>query len=274
VATQTAITSIFTTLISDLASIKADSDNSNTNTALAKANLATVGLTTAQGLLLDASTAAGGITTANTTITGTIIPALTAAVAPLSPTGTGTGSVNAALDAIAEHEDAFLSANCSANLVTVPILTRDANGFYAAPSVGLRLSLQDYLDARKAVTQTVSVVSGEGALVYAILTIQVGVLQGFSEAVVRLAVLTALDGLLKNRVFGADLYRSDITDTVLGVAGAAVVNPVIVGYYTAADPTTQTTKLDGFGNLVVEESEVVTKGTVTVTTVPYLGTTL
>jgi uncharacterized phage protein gp47/JayE len=153
--------------------------------------------------------------------------------------------------------------------VTVPILTLDSSGFYVGPSLGLRISLQSYLEARKAVTQTVEVVSGVDLLVYAVLRVQVAVRSGYSEAVVRLAATAALDTLLKGRKFGVSLYRSDIVDAVLAVDGVAYVNPVIEGHYTAQNPTVVAGKLDSFGNLLVSENEVVTKGTVDVTTVSF-----
>jgi hypothetical protein len=64
------------------------------------------------------------------------------------------------------------------------------------------------------------------------------------------------------------LYRSDITDTVLAVEGVSYVNPSIDGYLDPDNPSiTLTTKLDSYGNLIIDLSEVVTKFTVTVTTV-------
>jgi hypothetical protein len=203
-----------------------------------------------------------------TTIDTTLSSAIVAAVQPLTTSGAATGTVNVDLQAISDHVGAILSSNCSANLVTVPILTNDADGFYAAPSVGLKNSLQSYLNERKGVTQTVSVTSGARAIVKAKVTLKVGVLQGFSENVVRTAVLSAMDGLLKGREFGVSLYVSDITNTVLPVAGVSYVNVTIDGYLDPLDPAvTLTAKIDAFGNLIIDTSEVISKAVVTVTTV-------
>ena len=267
-ATRTSVLSIFAATSADVSGMQTDTD-----TALADANTArtavdAIGLNVASNLLLDIATGTTAAQAAVTVISGTISPALTAAVVPLATTGTATDTVNLALSEIAAHVDALLSANCSANLVTVPILTKDADGFYAAPTLGLKQSLQGYLDARKAVTQTVQVTSGERALVRTVLSVEVGVKAGYSENVVRLAAESALDGLLKGRAFGVSLYRSAITDTVLAVAGTSYVNPTIDGYLDPDDPTTVlTANLDSFGNLIVAASEVVTKGSFTVTTV-------
>lgn len=266
--TKASLLSIFAALSgSDLPTMRSDTDAAIGDLESAIDQVTLIGTTTATGYLLQLDTARGDIDAASTVISGTIAPAITAAVLPLSPTGTGTGTINDALDAIEAHVDAILSADCKANLVTVPILTKDANGFYVAPSLGLRTSLETYLNDRKAVTQTIQVVSGESALIYAVLTLQVAVQAGYSENVVRLAVETAIDGILKNRAFGSSLYRSEITETALAVAGVSYVNPTINGYTTATNTALQTDKLDGYGNLVITDSEVVSKDAVTVTTV-------
>jgi hypothetical protein len=237
-------------------------------------DLLAVGLipTTPDSILLSQTNAVVASDAAVLDIDTVVSPAITIAVFPFEPGGIGVGTINGTLDEIDEHVDAILSANCSANLVTVPILTRDASGFYVAPSLGLKQSLQTYLDARKAVTQTVQVTSGERSLIYAILDVQIGVRPGFSEQIARLAVESVLDNLLKNRLFGSSLYRSEITDGALTVAGVVFVNPAITGYLTADSPIIPlTTKLDTFGNLIILDSEVVTKDSFVVTSVLYTG---
>lgn len=266
--TKASLLSTFSALSSsDLSTMRSDTDNAIDDLTSAMDQVTLIGTTTATGYLYLLDTANTAIDAASTTVSGTIAPAITLAIEPISPTGTGTGTINAALDAIEAHVDAILSADCKANLVTVPVLTKDANGFYVAPSLGLRTSLEAYLNDRKAVTQTVQVVSGESAIIYAVLTLQVAVKAGYAENVVRLAVETAIDGILKGRLFGASLYRSEITDTCLAVAGVSYVNPTIDGYTTAGSAVVQTAKLDAYGNLVIANSEVVSKNSVTVTTV-------
>lgn len=173
-------------------------------------------------------------------------------------------SMNSYAAAILDHVDKMLAADCRTNLVSVPILTRDAAGFYTAPSAGLVAALQIFLDARKEVTQTVSVTSGSAFLVPAVISARVGVRQGFSAAVIGTAVSTAIDGVLRNREFGDDLYESDLEAAVRGVAGVAFSNVSINGY--SIGGSTYLDKLDASGNLVVEDREVITKGSVTVTT--------
>ena len=199
------------------------------------------------------------------------------AVLVLDTTGTVTVSVGADLKDIFDHVDALLAADCNSNLVSVPILTRNAAGFYAGPSLGLQQSLQAYLDARKEVTQTVKVTSGENYLRRPVIALRVGVKLGYSESVVRAAAETVVDGVLRDRDFGASLYVSDLDCEVRdNVDGVGFVNVTISGW-NDTNGVLQTSELDADGNLVILSSEVVTKETratlpsVTVTTEIVLG---
>ncbi len=174
--------------------------------------------------------------------------------------------VDEALVGINDHVDKLLAADCKANLVTVPVLARDAGGFYAAPSISLISSLQDFLDVRKEVTQTVEVVSGEDFLIPAVLFLRVGVRTGFSESVTSTEVATAVDGLLRDRRFGVSLFLSDACDIVLLIDAVSFVNVTIQGHTDPVTDTLSTLRLDTDGNLIIEASEVITKGTVTIAT--------
>lgn len=181
------------------------------------------------------------------------------AVETLDTSGDVTVSVGTELDNIFNHVDALLAADCSANLVSVPILTKNAAGFYAAPTLGLQQALQAYLDARKEVTQSVKVTSGEDKLRRPVINLRVGVALGYSESVVSAGVQTAVDGLLRDRLFGESLYVSDLdTEVRDNVAGVVFVNPVIAGW-NDANEVLQTEGLDGDGNLIIQASEVITK---------------
>ena len=184
-----------------------------------------------------------------------------------SLTGNAAADIANALRDIEDHVDQILAADCQANLVSVPILVRDAAGFYTIPSLALIDSLQVYLDERKEVTQTVRVVGGGDFLLFPVITARVGVLQGFSLEQTRTAVETAIDGVLRDRDFGVDLFKSDLTTAILSIEGVSFTNVAITGFTTLADTATQTDLLDADGNLIVEPSHVITKlpGSVTVT---------
>ncbi len=204
------------------------------------------------------------------TAVGTLTPALTGLRLNLDTISEvledEVATVGEAVAGINAHVDAILAADCKANLVTVPILARDAGGFYAAPSSSLIQALQAFLEARKEVTQTVVVTSGSNFLVRAIVSVRVGIRLGVSAQVAKTAAETAIDGVLRNRTFGSSLYVSKIVDAVLAVEGVVFSNVVIDGHFDIDGTTVLGTKLDASGNLIVPSSEVVTKGRVTVGT--------
>jgi hypothetical protein len=176
-----------------------------------------------------------------------------------------TALVEQALADINAHVDLILSADCQANLVTVPILARDAGGFYAAPSSSLIQALQAYLVARKEVTQTVIVTSGANFLISAVVTVRVGIRLGVSAQVTKTAVETAVDGVLRGRSFAAKLYVSDFND-LSDIDGVIFANVTINGNLATDGVTVLTTKLDFNGNLIISSNEIITKGLITVTT--------
>lgn len=191
-----------------------------------------------------------------------------------SSSGDNAEDIAVALQEVFDHVDSMLAADCQANLVSVPILVRDAAGFYVAPSLGLIDALQAYLDERKEPTQTVSVVSGASFLRYPWLTLRVGVLKGYSLDKARAGVEAAVDGLLRGRPFGLSLYVSDIWDVVRQVPGVSFANIEILGHTTATDSVIDNGKLDVDGNLIIDVGEVLTKtpGSVSISTELVLRT--
>ena len=173
-----------------------------------------------------------------------------------------TNDVDNALAAINEHVDQFLATDCSANLVTVPILALDNEGLYAAPAIGLVRSLQSFLDARKEVTQTVQVTSGVEFLIPAALTLRIGIFPGFSESLVTATATSVLNGILRGRAFGDSLYISDLLCDIKDLSGVSFANIVIDGFI--KNSLTDASKLDEDGNLIIEDNEVITKGSITI----------
>ena len=162
------------------------------------------------------------------------------------------------LGLISNHVNSILSADCQANLVSVPILAVDASGFYSAPSIGLIHSLQAYLDGIKEVTQTVVVSSGVDFLIPAVITIRIGVDVGTSLNVTQATAQTEVNGLLMARPFGLSLFLSDLIEPLDQISGVHFVNATIVGYRPVGNPSILTDLLDSNGNLIVSSNQVVT----------------
>jgi hypothetical protein len=222
--------------------------------AVARIGVGTPGATTQLGLLNTAASnvvAQAAIASAKLTAMNTLIVEAYTTVAD-------------ATAAIADHFTRIYSGDCNTNVVTVPILARDAGGFYAAPSIGLVHSLQNYLDARKEVTQTVIVTSGADYLLPAKMTVRVGVRDGYVLTVVQTSVIAAIDGLLRDRKFKQSLYVSDVEDAAQTVPGVQFVNVTILGHLDRDGTTVLATKLDVSGNLIAQEQDIITKGSVTV----------
>jgi hypothetical protein len=201
-----------------------------------------------------------GIATDSTTIRTTMTTLLADSVAIED----NFDSLIAQVDA---HVDSFLSADCKANLIDVPVLTLDSDGFYVAPTQGLLTSLQRFLDAKKEVTQVIKVVGADYLLVRPTIVSNVGVIQGYSESSIRSQVEAAFLGVLKARAFGAPLNLSELygpTSPASGsIEGVSFINISI---------TEPSGNLDSGGNLDVELFEVVTRGTLTITSEIDAGT--
>lgn len=171
-------------------------------------------------------------------------------------------AVETELGKIRDHVDALLSQDCKANLVTVPILSRDLGGFLAAPSNGLIQSLQRFLDERKEVTQTVAVTSGEDFLVPVVISLNIGVFPQFSEAVARTDTLGVVEGIIRDQRFGQSLFESEICCEVKKLEAVAHVNVDIKG--NLENGVLVTSRLDGKGNMLVGLNEIITKGEITI----------
>ncbi len=176
--------------------------------------------------------------------------------------------------AINAHVDAILSADCRANLVSVPILSLDASGFYAAPSIGLINSLQAYLDGIKEVTQNVVVASGVGFLVPAVIQLRIGVDTGTSLPVTAATATSIVDGICKGRAFGVNLYVSDLIQQLYTISGIRFVNVTILGYRPVGSPSVLSDKIDAQGNLIIQPNEVITlsQSDFVVNTEVFMGT--
>jgi len=165
-------------------------------------------------------------------------------------------------DEVATHVDSFLSNECKSNLIEVPVLTLDSEGFYVVPTNGLQKSLQAYLDGAKEVTQVVKVTGVSSLLVAADISVLVGVLTGYNEATVRSQVEAAILNVLRKRAFGNKLRLSELYAPVapeldnVPIEGVEYVNIEITG---------PIDHLDVDGGLAVSEYEVVTRGTIAVT---------
>jgi hypothetical protein len=163
---------------------------------------------------------------------------------------------------VEDHVDSFLSSECKANLIEVPVLTLDSEGFYVVPTNALQKSLQTYLENGKEVTQVVKVTGASNQLVEADISVLVGILTGFNEATVRSQVEAEILDVLRGREFGARLRLSELYAPVAPEQGNIPIDGV---EYVNISITGPVDRIDADGNLPVSEFEVVTRGDIVVT---------
>jgi hypothetical protein len=171
-----------------------------------------------------------------------------------STTATRT-SIDADVNSLLLHLSELFDESCRSNVVNVPILSTNSDGFYTGPSSGLIAAVQSYLDGIKELTQQVVVVSGASALIPAVISVKVGLESSLVESDVIAAVGAAVDLALKGRAFNSPLKLSELYDIVDATNGVTFSNIEITG---------PTDRLDSDGNLVPLELEIVTKGSVTI----------
>lgn len=190
-----------------------------------------------------------------------------------APTGTVSGTANAVsgyLDVLYDHIDSAFSDGCRGNLVQVSVLAKDANRKYVSPLQATLDGLKAYLDARKDVVHTLSVVGGTARVVNANIRIEVKVSQTAVEDDVVKAIGDSLAksdatpfGILVERAFNKSLYIWEIQDAIK----AAVVPESQIIYANIAI-TGPTEFLDARGNLVVPDGYVIQAGTITIVKLP------
>ena len=208
-------------------------------------------------IIADAAT----IVNSNTSI-GTESASIASEAASLSAEVTSRqAAIQAAADELSDHYEGILSADCKANLITVPILTVDGDGFYASPSAGLIARLQTYLQDRADVAHTVRVVDGSSALVSVSPTIEISILEEYVFAEVSSDIDTEIRNLLKSRRFGVSLYLSTIYDVIEALDGVDTFDVSLavdeVGLPTGVG-------VDSRGNVIVSDEFVITLGTITI----------
>ena len=166
--------------------------------------------------------------------------------------GTGFGDIFA----IQQHLDTIESNDSEANVISVPILAKNASGFYTAPPVALVQALQNYLVSIKEVTQTPVVVDGSAALILSGVNLVYGY-TGTTQTLAQNAVQAALDGLYKNRSFGQSLYVSDIDTAIRAVPNIVYVN--VKQIFAVNAQSLQPQPLDANGNLIITTNQVITE---------------
>jgi len=157
--------------------------------------------------------------------------------------------------------DAVLASNCKTNVVNAQVLSADGTGRYVSAPVGLAQSLDTYINARAESTVHVIVTDGAINLFSVSLTVEVNLGAGFNNEVARqtvfATVIAVLELALLERTYGQSLRISDLYALVEAVEGV-VYSHITISKINGDAPASGV--LNGFGDLVIEEFQVITLG--------------
>lgn len=174
--------------------------------------------------------------------------------------------VMANLDDMHQRIGELFSDDCLSNYVQVPILALDSDGNYTAPSVGLRVGLQQYLNGIKEVTQVVEVVDGSSILIPVDISVRVKILKSYVPSEVISQIRAVITAALKGRDFDSPLYLSEpdtgegLYDLMSDIAGIDYVNISIDGpseYLLDGNLITRPNQVIIYGSLDVQDLDEV-----------------
>lgn len=243
----------------------------------------TLSYVTAVGAFVVGETVTGGTSGATGVIVGTGTLSLT-----VSSLGTGsftvgetltggTSGANTTLTAVTTSDiaarlrtywDTVLSTNCKVNIVNAQLLASDATGRYVSAPVGLAQALDTYLNDRAESTVQVIVTDGSQNLFSVSLTVEINLAQGFANTIASAnvvnTVIAVLENELLNRGYGESLRISDLYALVEAIDGVNFSHIAITGI-NGSPPATGV--LNEFGDLVIQDFEVITLGDQPVVTI-------
>lgn len=167
-------------------------------------------------------------------------------------------SAVAKIDELEAHLDSIIADNeCGPNVVSVPILTADADGFFIQPSVGLQRAVEEYINARKEPSVVFEVLDGSVFIVTPAISITFEPESGEVPSKLKGEGEANVLSLVRGFKFGAALNLDDLYDSVRPIDNVVKWNVEITGFQTE-NPNTEAT-IDSDGNLTVGGLEVVGK---------------
>jgi hypothetical protein len=172
------------------------------------------------------------------------------------------GTSQSIVDRLTAYWDSTLAAEDQPNILLAQILAEDDVGRYVTPSSGLAGSLEDFLNAKTVSSTVVHVTDGSINLLSVDVTAEIHVTSDIASQeqreTVENNVRSTIEGILLGRSYGESMRISDLYSAVEAVAGVDWSNVAI---------TNQPTRVNTFGDLVIEDTEVITLGALpTVTT--------
>jgi hypothetical protein len=163
-----------------------------------------------------------------------------------------------------------VSSECQANIVMAQILSEDGIGRYVSSPVGLARALEAYLDGLLESTVKSWAVDGTVNLFSVDMSAEIKVLDSRDTDVLRAEIIAEVDqiiqGFLLGRDFGVSLRIGDLYALVEDVDAVEFSNLRASLVQNQGDDVTAT-KVDDFGNVIVDTFEVVTLGALPTVTI-------
>jgi len=163
-----------------------------------------------------------------------------------------------------------VSSECQANIVMAQILSEDGIGRYVSSPVGLARALEAYLDGLLESTVKSWAVDGTVNLFSVDMSAEIKVLDSRDTDVLRAEIIAEVDqiiqGFLLGRDFGVSLRIGDLYALVEDVDAVEFSNLRASLVQNQGDDVTAT-KVDDFGNVVVDTFEVITLGALPTVTI-------
>lgn len=152
--------------------------------------------------------------------------------------------------------DSVLSSIEQPNVILVQILAEDSTGRYVGATSGLAAALETFLDGISVLTAKAHVTDGSINLLALDTSARVKVTEDYNSEEGRQTVSTAvgaeIEAFLLGRDYGSSFRRSDLYRILDAIEGVDWVTVEITNY---------PTRVDQYGDLEVEDYEVITLGT-------------
>lgn len=164
---------------------------------------------------------------------------------------------------LSNYLDSILSSNCSANVVNAQILAADSVGRYVSAPEGLARNLAAFLNTIAESTVEVVVTDGSINLLSVDVFVGIRILDTITNDALRNSIRdearVVVQSLLLNRDFGVSLRIGDVYQAVEAVEGVQFSQITLVVRNNIGEDVSSA-RLNTFGDLVVEEFEVITLG--------------
>jgi len=169
------------------------------------------------------------------------------------------------IDRLYNYWNRVLASNGQAEIILAQILAEDDVGRYVTAPVGLAEALEVFLDEKAVSTAKVHVTDGSVNLLSVDLTVSITTTEDYSSQEQKETVLaevrSQLEDELLGRAYGESIRISDIYQLINGITGVSWSHAAITG------DTESLGRVNGFGDLEIEDFEVITMGAIPAVTV-------